>query len=363
MINHARINNPTYIALQNARPSYQPPVTFNTDGASARHSSRGSRSKSGSWFGFGSQGRNSSYRASSAPMSVGGASESSMGSISSAISALKRFSGEGGMFNLNRSSVQKRPSGGASGSASLYSSSSGTTGTGSGSASPAPSQMGLQSVKEGGMGDANGVSAGAGAGVVNNMKIRLYSRESASRWRDLGAARLTVLPAPRPPLLNQQADSGTSTPTKPAPNEPSPLDNPKEAGNPSTVLLGQPPPPGSVAPNSANACAPRLPSSTHTPHRIHGHAHEKRIIITSSKSKRPKESSESGDTTLLDAVLGESCFERIARTGIAVSVWSEDEVISKEGGVIGGRTTTYMLQMKGEAEAGWVFGLVGRLRY
>ena len=48
---------------------------------------------------------------------------------------------------------------------------------------------------------------------------------------------------------------------------------------------------------------------------------------------------------------------------IAVSVWNEDEVIAKEGGVIGGRTTTFMLQMKGEAEAAWVFSLVGRLRY
>ena len=351
MINHARINNPTYIALQNARPSYQPPVTFNTGGGSARHSSHGSRSKSGSWFGFGNQGKKSSYRASSAPMSVGGASESSMGSISSAFSALKRFSGEGGMFNLNRSSVQKKHGGGASGSASLYSSSSGTTGTGSGSASPAPSQMGLQTVTEGAaMVDS---AAGGGAGVVNSMKIRLYSRESASRWRDLGAARLTVLPAPRPPLLNQQADTGSSTPTKAAPNEPSPLGTPSGSRTPPTTPLGQP------NANPAGVGGPRLPSSTHTPHRVHGHAHEKRIIITSSKSKNPADAPE----TLLDAVLGESCFERIARTGIAVSVWSEDEVIAKMGGVIGGRTTTYMLQMKGEAEAGWVFGLVGRLRY
>ena len=84
-----------------------------------------------------------------------------------------------------------------------------------------------------------------------------------------------------------------------------------------------------------------------------------RIIITSSKLKNLAGAPE----TILDAVLGESCFERIARTGIAVSVWSEDEVIAKEGGVIGGRTKTYMLQMRGEAETGWVFGLVGRLRY
>jgi hypothetical protein len=195
------------------------------------------------------------------------------------------------------------------------------------------------------------------------MKIRIYSRESASRWRDLGAARLTVLPAPHAPLPHQPADSGTSTPTKAAPNEALALGTPTESGPPTTVLPGQPPPPGTVAAHSVSTPGPRLPSSTHTPHRIHGHAHEKRIIVTSSKSKKAKESSEGGITTVLDAVLGESCFERVARTGIAVSVWSEDEAISKEGGVIGGRTTTYMLQMKGEAEAAWVFGLVGRLRY
>jgi hypothetical protein len=364
MINHARINNPTYIALQNARPSYQPPVTFNTGGGSARHSSHRSRSKSGSWFGFGSQGKKSSYRASSAPMSVSGASESSMGSISSAFSALKRFSGQGGMFNLNRSSVQKKHGGGASGSASLYSSSSGTTGTGSGSASPAPSQMGLQTVKEG-ITMPDGTAGGGGAGVVNNMKIRVYSRESASRWRDLGAARLTVLPAPRPLISNPPPDNGTSTSPKVGPNEPSPLGTPTASRTPSTMLSGQPNANPDTPPNSAGTRdGPRLASSTHTPHRIHGHAHEKRIIIMSSKSKNliPSADKTSG-TTLLDAVLGESCFERVARTGIAVSVWSEDEVIAKEGGVIGGRTTTYMLQMKGEAEAAWVFGLVGRLRY
>ena len=363
MINHARINNPTYIALQNARPSYQPPVTFNTGGGSARHSSHRSRSKSGSWFGFGSQGKKSSYRASSAPMSVGGASESSMGSISSAFAALKRFSGEGGMFNLNRSSVQKKHGGGASGSASLYSSSSGTTGTGSGSASPAPSQMGLQTVKEG-IAMPDGTAGGGGAGVVNNMKIRVYSRESVSRWRDLGAARLTVLPAPRP-LISSPPDNGTSTSPKVGPNEPSPLGTPIASRTPSTMLSGQPNANPDTPPNSGGTRdGPRLASSTHTPHRIHGHAHEKRIIITSSKSKNliPSSDKTSG-TTVLDAVLGESCFERVARTGIAVSVWNEDEVIAKEGGVIGGRTTTYMLQMKGEAEAAWVFGLVGRLRY
>lgn len=358
MINYARINNPTYIALQNARPSYQPNVTFNT-GASAK---QGQRSNSGSWFGFGSKGNKSSYRASSAPHmkssgSVGGISESSVTSIGSAFSALRRFSGadngKGGMFNLNRSSVLKK-TGGASGPASLYSSSSGTTGTGSGSASPAPSQMGLQTVKEDTIMKTNG-----GAAVVNNMKIRLYVRESASKWRDLGAARLTVLPASNNQHTSFAGGDGAFTPTRGDPNALSPLGTPIDPNLPSPMASGQPGP---------TATGPRLASSQHTPHRVHGNGHEKRILVTSSKSKsKDKEytgiPNEDGSTTLLDAVLGESCFERIARTGIAVSVWNEDAVIAKEGGVIGGRATTYMLQTKGEAEAGWVFGLVGRLRY
>lgn len=66
---------------------------------------------------------------------------------------------------------------------------------------------------------------------------------------------------------------------------------------------------------------------------------------------------------LLDVCLGESCFERIARTGIALSVWEEADRISHTGGVINGRTKVYMIQMKTEAEAAYTFGLVGKLRY
>ena len=298
MINWARINNPTYIALSNARPSYQPPVSFNTQGA--RHSSQGARSKSGSWFGFGSQGKRSSYRASSAPESpsVGGDSASS---VTSALSALRRFSG-GGAFNLKRSSVLRNESRARSGG-SIYSSSTITTGTGSGSASPAPSQFG-------------------GTAMVNDLKIVFHRREKL-QWSHLGSAKLNVLPAP-----DLAAMTNTIPGSPAAPNNT----------------------PGS---NASTPRGPRLPSSSHTPHRVHGNGREKRILVTGLKKGE----------IMLDAVLGESCFERIGLRGIALSVWIEDAEIKKSGGVMSGRDTTYMLQCKSEAEASWVFGLVGRLRY
>jgi hypothetical protein len=66
---------------------------------------------------------------------------------------------------------------------------------------------------------------------------------------------------------------------------------------------------------------------------------------------------------LLDVCLGESCFERVARTGIAVSVWEQFDSIAKQGGVAGGSFSIYMIQMKSEAETAYTFGLVGKLRY
>ena len=86
MINWARCNNPTYIQLENARPR-QPSVTFNLG------QPQSTRPRSGSWFGFGVSEKKSSYRASSAPggMSFDGGSEASIGTMSTAISALKRL--------------------------------------------------------------------------------------------------------------------------------------------------------------------------------------------------------------------------------------------------------------------------------
>ena len=358
MINLARINNPTYIALEKARPAYEP--TFNTNmtnKVSARHSAIGSSKSRNSWFGFG---RKNSYRApvGSSP-SIGAMSESSVGSVSSALSALKRLSGSGGgAFNLNRSSVIRKNgrNGSKSGAASLYSSSSGTTGTnttGAGSGATTPIlNLNINST-------ANDVAPKGtqqtSQGVVNNMKIRLYIRENAARWRDLGAGRLSVLPAE---ILNNGSgaatptagpDSGAATPTNASTSRF--YDIGSSSSRPASMSFDSTPP---VVGRPGQARGPRLPSADHTPHRTAEHltGYEKRIVITS-KNNKP----------LLDATLHESSFEKIARTGIAVNVWTEDALVAATGGVAVGKTRTYMVQCRGEAEATWVFGLVGRLRY
>ncbi|KAK1070370.1 hypothetical protein LTR33_010672, partial [Friedmanniomyces endolithicus] len=133
---------------------------------------------------------------------------------------------------------------------------------------------------------------------ITNAKIRLYIRETASKWRDMGSARLSVLLPPR--------------------QDPAAL-----AANPRLTGL------------------------------------EKRILICG-KSK---------GETLLDATLGESCFERVARTGIAMSVWEEamrpngEALVGPSGGVSNARSKVYMVQMKSERDAAYTFGLVGKLRY
>lgn len=313
MINHARINNPTYIALQNARPSYQPPVSFNTGGTQGARHSQGYKRPT-SWFG-GGRGSKPSYRASSAPTgpSIGAGSENSVGTVTS---ALRRLSGSG-VFNLSRSSVLKKANRASAATSSLYSSDSGGTGGGPGSGTATPTGHGEASM-----------------GGVNNLKIRLYIREDQNKWRDIGAARLTILPG----------DSVTSPPATPGMQSPPPTGT---GSGPSTPQL-----------NRTRTEGPRLASATFSPHRSHGNpVQEKRVLITSSK-KTPTA------ITLLDVTLHESCFERVARTGIAVSVWEEhQEGIVKEGGVNPGKAKVYMVQCAGEAEAAWVFNLVGRARY
>ena len=108
---------------------------------------------------------------------------------------------------------------------------------------------------------------------MSGLKIRLYKRESASKWRDLGSARLSILKPPISEGLN------------------------------------------------------RVPE-------------EKRIVV------RDK----SGKVILLDETLGEQCFERVARTGIAVSILVGElgsdgqKGISGVGG-LGAKNTVYMLQV------------------
>lgn len=274
----------------------------------------------------------SSYRAASAPtpgtMSIGGDSHASNGTINSAFSMLKRL-GANSAFNLNRSSIRKTGLSRTSGS--LYSSSSDNrTGSGSGSSTPIPSQLGFVPGKDGPNVPSTSAEAADGGGMVNNMKIRLYLRKGQS-WENLGSGRLSVLPAsdstPKAGAGIHGTSSDPSTPTRIV----------------STSPYGQP-----------NGRGPRLPSASHTPHRLHGNGREKRIVVRKNKN---------ADAVLLDATLGESCFERVMQTGIAVKVWTEEDQIADKGGVVLGKERIYMLQFPGTREAGWVFGLCGSYRY
>ncbi|KAL4871299.1 hypothetical protein BDV12DRAFT_164566 [Aspergillus spectabilis] len=296
LINQSRINNPTYIALQNARgPLADLPAPL-------EHSSKGS-----SFFGW--PRRRKSYRASASPRSVADNSESSVGTMSSAFSALKRFGGGNKMFSISRSSVTSRNRQKDGDGGSLYSISA-ASGAGSN-------------------GDGIGRIAAAIKGVdgigLSNAKIRLYERETQSKWRDMGAARLTIMPAPKPSLSPEPRRPNTAT-TAP--------DGSSEGSTDTSPLA----------------------SGATSPQRVVEHRNEKRIVI------RGKTRGE----VLLDVCLDESCFERVARTGIAVSVREENEdgpAVANKGGVTSGSSRVYMIQMKGEAEAAYTFGLVGKLKY
>ena len=291
LINQARINNPTYIALQNARGPFNEPMP-NFDHPPAK--------SSGGWFGF--PRRRKSYRASASPRSLAEGSESSVGTMSSAFSALKRFGAGSRMFNIARSTVTSRKGQ----EDSMYSESADS------GSHPSPSS---------GIGRIAAAIKGADGIGLSNAKIRLYLRESASKWRDMGAARLTIMPAP-----------------------------PKNPSRPSTAVSGRSEGSGNYggdgtsSPPSSGAATPRRDAEP-----------QKRIVI------RGKTRGE----VLLDVCLPESSFERVARTGIAVSVYEENEggAVSKQGGVTASTQRIYMVQMKSEAEAAYTFGLVGKLRY
>ncbi|TGZ78957.1 hypothetical protein EX30DRAFT_397469 [Ascodesmis nigricans] len=81
-----------------------------------------------------------------------------------------------------------------------------------------------------------------------------------------------------------------------------------------------------------------------------------RIIITNKKGTR----------LFLDEVLGETAFERVQRTGIAINILEkegdEDGVVEASGG-IGAKNQIFMMWMKGEAEAAYGFSILGRHRY
>jgi len=293
LINRARIDNPTYIALQNARG---PAPTSNWAEVMDRRNAARTSGSGPSWF-RGSR-KSSTYRSNgSRPVSIA-ATESSVNTMNTAFSALRRFSGGSrSIFNIAKSTLTSREGGG--GTRSSYSDS-----LSSGAATPMAMPI--------------DPSLGTPLGITN-AKIRLYIRETASKWRDMGSARLTVMLPPPPP---------------------------RPDANPRTTGL------------------------------------EKRVLVCG----------KSHGETLLDVTLGESCFERVARTGIAISVWEEtlgangQVGIGAVGGVVGTRSKVYMVQMKSvslfppfsdlfvlklatnhiglqERDAAYTFGLVGKLRY
>ena len=266
LINYARINNPTYIALQNARVTSSFPSSQLDRSNTTRQSSRRS-----SWFGIGHNSR-SSYRASSAPTPSIAPSDSSVSSMTSAFSALIRFGKPGSRFSISRSTVTSRNGSRAN---SIYTSSDNSSG--SGTNSPIPGGLRPPGITAD---DTKDSSAPIG---LSNAKIRLYIRESNTKWRDLGSARLTIM---RP--------TNASHPLAPE-------------------LAGGP---GRPAGNRAN---------------------DKRVVVIG----------KSGGKTLLDVTLGETSFERVARTGIAVGVWEAfgGGLVAKEGGVVGGNWRIFMIQV------------------
>ena len=321
LINWARCNNPTYAQLARSR-AREEQVTF---------ASNVTQSKSKSWFSFGSR-EKTSYRASSRPPSSMADTTASGSSVTSAFSALKMF-GKDSPFSLKRSSVMRRP-GLPSVGESLYSSSNGT-GPGSGTSTPAPSQAGFIPGYDGPNVPATSAEAANGGGMVNNMKINLFVRQG-QKWEQLGQCLLTVLPA----AVNSPALRPTSPDTSTPPGTATPSRRPSSSGP-------------SAAPNRHTGHF-RLPSSSNTPHKIHGDGREKRVLITSAKRK---------EVVMLDEILGESCFEKIMQTGIAVNVWKEAMTIQERGGVLTGRGSTYMIQFKTSTEASWVFNMCGTYRY
>ncbi|KAL9087369.1 MAG: hypothetical protein Q9165_006666 [Trypethelium subeluteriae] len=296
LINHSRINNPTYIALQNARG----PLGESSWAAAMdrRNSQRGggggggsgSGSSSTSWWRERLGSRASSYRAKSSrsPSSIAAHSESSVATMTSAFSALKRFTTGGGsgggsrLFNVARSTISSRDGTLSNSTASASWSSS------SGSSTPVPPTLSAGTA---------GVAGGVGGGVagvppaqmgITSIKVRLYQRETASKWRDMGSARLTIMQPSRAPSA------------------------------------------------SASAAGPASPG-------VRGGLGAEKRIMVNGKTK---------GEVLLDVTLGESNFERVARTGIAVSVWEEHrgpngemQHVMAKGGVTSARVKVYMIQV------------------
>ncbi|KAK3057496.1 hypothetical protein LTR09_001680 [Extremus antarcticus] len=263
-INRARIDNPTWIALQNARPA---PTSNWGQAMDRRNSARSNNAPS--WIKSLSR-KGSSYRSKGARSDSIAASQSSVGTMGSAMSALRKFGNGSRIFNIAKSTIVSREGTRSSGSDSLD----------SGAATPVPFDLRM----------------GTPLGITNT-KCHFYIRHNMTSWRDLGHARLTVMLPPRP------------DPTIPAD-----------------------------------------PTST-------GIA--KRVLVMGKRGN-----------TLLDITLPEHCFERLGRTGVAVTLWSELVGPNGElghaaatGGVGTSQTKKYLIQLALERDAAFLFSMVGKMRY
>lgn len=308
LINWARINNPTYIALQNARgPNPESTWAATMD---RRNSQRANSTTGGSsWWQFGGSNRSRSYRASSTrAASTNALSESSVGSTASLFSAMRRFSSGGRVFNVSKSSVTwKNSIGGSTGNSDSLS--------GSGSSTPPLGAAASKRNSSMGMVDAPDLPPG----TIASFQTRLYIRESNNRWRDLGSARMQIMqpslpasapptPGSRPPTANVDTSPRAHPPSAPASNAPSS----------STNSSGQ----------SVNSAPAVLTGSK---------ADQKRVLLLG----------KTRGEVLLDVTLGESAFEKVARVGVAVNVITQLEggTVAARGGVAGVGVKTYMIQV------------------
>ncbi|KAI7114710.1 EBP-domain-containing protein, partial [Hortaea werneckii] len=107
LINRARIDNPTYIALQNARGPV--PTSNWAEVMDKRNAERSNGNGAPSWLKSMSR-RGSTYRSSKRSKTASrAATESSVGTTNSAVSALRRFNDSGkGLFNIAKSTLTSR---------------------------------------------------------------------------------------------------------------------------------------------------------------------------------------------------------------------------------------------------------------
>lgn len=287
-LHRARLDNPAWKKLEMDRTlaSYGNHAYENAVAPSRR-----------SWFG-----RKKSYRAPDrAPSEI--ASEQSGNSSPSALSALRRLGG-GGLFNIAKSSIHDKRSGGrgnpSSGPTSMYTTESSEYS--SGVTSPhSPSLANSGSMYSNGLAVRNIGS--------ENLKIRLYRGATSSKWQDMGEALLTV-------------------------------------GNP---LPGQ---------RHASSLNHGVPKRIFV---VKAHPEDDKSGEDDGNSSKKKKEA----VIWLDVVLGSRNFMKYGRNGIAFQIWED---ITGDDGMLGGvpaiggvsgRTRKWMFQTQRAGDCVWIYNLVG----